>query len=350
MSKPVIILADTDDKYLVPLELKFVEELYEKIELEVITDPAYFHEYFSTPRKAEILVIGEELYSREIQKHNIADIFVLTEQSVKSETDDLAVNKIFKYTSIKEIFNQIMFDSSSDLLADKKTSKETQVVLVYSAIGGAGKTTVALGVSACLSQNFKKVLYVDAEYVQNFQYYLTSKVNISSDAYREFSDTNELIYQNLKYQIRREMFDYLPPLGASLSSLNIRYSVYKHLIQAVKATKEYDYIVVDLDSVFNDEKAELLCLGDKVILLVKQDSYSAVKTDILLNNLNCSDNEKYIVVCNCFQSEKNNALLSGIHAKVIVNEYVEYMENCEDFTVEKMTAVEGFQKIAYMLI
>ena len=47
MKKPVVVLADTDIKIITPLELRFLEEYDDKIDLQVITDREYFDEYFS---------------------------------------------------------------------------------------------------------------------------------------------------------------------------------------------------------------------------------------------------------------------------------------------------------------
>ena len=38
MAKPRIIIADTDINYIIPLQLKFVEDFFEKIDLEIISD------------------------------------------------------------------------------------------------------------------------------------------------------------------------------------------------------------------------------------------------------------------------------------------------------------------------
>lgn len=349
MGKPVVIIADADEKYLMPLELKFIEELGDKIELEIITDQAYFKEYFSVPQKAEVLILGETWYSREIQKHNLANIFVLTEQAVAGETGELNINQIFKYTNLKEIFNEIIF-KASNLLSDNAANRKTQVVLAYSAIGGAGKTTVALGISACLAQAYKRVLYIDAEYMQNFQYYLADKTYASDEIYHELSDKNDQIYHNIHSQIRNEKFDYLPPFRASLSSLNVSYSFYAHLINTIKATKDYDFVVVDVDSVLNDEKTMLFGVADKVLVLVLQDGYAAAKTDALLNNINCSDTEKYLFVCNKFKKNGASALPEDKKTKVAISELVEWIGDADALTVERMLGVEGFQKIAYALM
>ena len=69
MAKSTIILADTDEKFLTPLELKFVEELDEDADIELITDSSYFNEYFSSPQSANVLVVSEDLYPNNLQKH-----------------------------------------------------------------------------------------------------------------------------------------------------------------------------------------------------------------------------------------------------------------------------------------
>ena len=38
MAKPRIIIADTDISYVIPLQLKVVEDFFEKVDLEIITD------------------------------------------------------------------------------------------------------------------------------------------------------------------------------------------------------------------------------------------------------------------------------------------------------------------------
>ena len=63
MKRPRIIIADTDSNYIVPLQLKFAEEFFDKVDLEIITDPAYFSELFSVPQTADILIVSVEACS-----------------------------------------------------------------------------------------------------------------------------------------------------------------------------------------------------------------------------------------------------------------------------------------------
>lgn len=164
MARPKVIIADEDASYIVPLQFKFVTDFFNKIDLEIITDRAYFDEYFSRPQNAEILIISDDLYDSSLQRHNIQNIFVMMEQYDEGSTGELNVNQIFKYTSIKEIFNEIIGKSTGALNIAVVEKKETQIILVTSAVGGVGKTTVAMGVAACLEQNYKRVLYINKDY------------------------------------------------------------------------------------------------------------------------------------------------------------------------------------------
>lgn len=133
MIKPRIIIAETDINYVIPLQLKFAENFYEKVDLEIINSADYFEELFSAPQQADILIICEELYSPALQRHNISHIFVMNEQYEEDQTADLTINHIFKYTSIKEIFNEIIGKSADVLNLQRSDEQETQVILFYSA-------------------------------------------------------------------------------------------------------------------------------------------------------------------------------------------------------------------------
>ncbi|MFR5740308.1 MAG: hypothetical protein ACLUEC_14180 [Coprococcus sp.] len=125
MRKPRIIIADTDINYILPLQFKFVQEFFEKIDLEIITDQEYFEEMFSTPQTIEILIVSEELYGVTLQKHNLKNIFMMTEQREEEQTAELNVTRIFKYTSTKEIFSEIVGKSISVLNIENSEKKRT---------------------------------------------------------------------------------------------------------------------------------------------------------------------------------------------------------------------------------
>ena len=352
MAKPRIIIADTNVDYIIPLQYKFVSEFFDKIDLEIITEADYFEELFSAPQKVDVLIISEDLYSTNIRRHNVANVFLMTEQYEDETTGALNVNRIFKYTSIKEIFNEIISKSADDLHIEAEGKKEPQIILVYSAKGGTGKTTVALGISACLTRNFKKVLYINASHLQSFQYMMQNDSPITaSDVYTGLARGTDNTYENIKHVIRKEIFSYVPPFKASLMSLGLNYAVYEKIAITAKKSKEYDYIIVDADSEFDEEKAVLLNVADKAIIVTDQTKSAVHATNALVSNVNGMSKDKYIFICNKFNVDEDNALIrADISMKFSVSDYIQYFNNYEKMNYEEISKDSGMQKVAFLIM
>lgn len=108
---------------------------------------------------------------------------------------------------------------------------------------------------------------------------------------------------------------------------------------------------MDTDSTFSDEKGYLIDHADKVFLITRQDFYSVYKTNCMLNNINYSDTEKFMFLCNAFQTEYENALLNAeSHSRFMANEYIHWIPECEKMRLEELAKVDGLQKIAYSLL
>lgn len=352
MAKPKIIIADSDKDYVIPIQLKFVEEFFEKADIEIITEKDYFNEYFSDPQKAEVLVISEDLYDANILRHDIGHVFIMTEQYTEENTGRLNVSHIYKYTSIKEIFTEIIGKSQSSLRVHIDEKKEPQIILVTSACGGVGKTTVALGMCACLTKNYKKVLYINADRLQHFQHLFDNKIAITAvDVYARFTNRAPLVFSEIKHIVRKEQFSYIPAFKASLMSLGISYSVFSELAIAAKKSKEFDYIVVDADIAFDDFKAALFNISDKVIVVTRQDMGAVYATNILASNVNGLNSEKYVFVCNDFDKEKPNALVSAeVSMKFTINEYIDHFKNYSRMKPDDFSNEKGIQKTSFLIL
>lgn len=352
MTKPRIIIADTDINYIIPLQLKFTEDFFELIDLEIITDEDYFNDLFSTPQNVGILIVSEKLYSQAMQRHNISHIFVMNEQYEEDQTADLNVNNIFKYTSIKEIFNEITGKGANVLKLDKAAKQETQVVLFYSASGGTGKTTAAMGVSASLTKNYKRVLYINAARLQFFQHMLENNSAITAtDIYAKLASADENIYSDIKHVIRKELFSYLPPFKAALMSLGLNYSIFEKIIASAKRSGDYDFIVVDADITFDEDKASLINSADKVIIIVQQTLSSVLATNILFSNINGANSNKYVFVCNDFNKDKDNALISpAVSLKFSISDYIDHFANYENMSPADLSKENSIQRTTFLII
>ena len=304
MSNYKIVLVDNDENYLDPLVLKFVQEYEDKVELEVITESQYMKDYFSTPKQIDILVINESLFNNDVKKHNIKNVFLLTEYNTEERY------KIYKYSSVNFVFNKITAVSNINQLLIKENN--TSVIMFYSPIGGIGNTTIALGVCKSLYQNYKKVLYINTETVQSFTCLLDKPNNffISQELENLIREKSPEIINKIEFAIGNNGFDYLLPFKQSISSLGIGENSLNYLIQVIKNSKKYDYIVVDSSSEFTLDKCRLMNSSVKTIITIGQDLISVNKFKSLTNNMDCSDKSKFIFVLNKFNKNKKNELTS----------------------------------------
>lgn len=352
MAKPRVIIADEDANYIIPLQFKFVSDFFNKVDLEIISKREYFNELFLKPQNVEILIVSEELYDSSLQRHNIGNVFVMSENQDEGQTGDLNINKLFKYSSIKEIFNEIVGKSAGILDAGKVEKKETQIVLITSASGGVGKTTIALGMAACLTKNYKRVLYINASRLQNFQYLLDNRTAISSpEVYSKVINPTEQVYMDIKHVIRKEGFFYLPAFKAALMSIGIDYSIFKKVALSAKKSKDFDFIVIDAENAFDENKTDLLDIADKVVVVTGQSYNSVCATNFWISNINGINSEKYMFVCNRFSKDIYNALIAPeIDNKFTVNEYVEKFDVSGIVSCEELAQNNGIRKVSFLVM
>lgn len=352
MPKIKVVLADTDEKYLMPLEKKFIDTFEDSAEINVITDPGYLTSYFSTPQNLDILVINEALYNSSFERHNIGNIFILSEQPTDdTATGNLCTNRIYKYTSVKEIFNEVVNNNTNNSIRSLKPQAQTKTIMIYSPAGGTGTTTVACGLSAALARNFKRVLFIGTDNLQSFGYLFSVQKSLPGDVEKPMAAQNEYIYELIKPHIRSEMFDYIPQFARSLSSLNIKLSNLTYLIDCIKASKNYDFIIVDTMSDFTEDVSKMMSYADNIITVLAQDRASTYKLERLLQNIDCSDNSKFLFVCNKYRPGEVNLLVGEpLINSCHINEYVNLEDAASCLTIESLSNMKGFQKLAFLFL
>ena len=352
MSRPRVIIADTDEQYIIPFLFKFINEFFEQIDFEIITDREYFSELFMRPQKAAVLIISDSMYQPDLKKHNISKVFILTEQYEENNTSDLDVVRIFKYTSIKTVFGEIIGKCAEILDVVNSGKKDTQIIMVTSANGGTGKTTVAIGLSAALAQNYKRVLYVNATNLQSFSHMLDNSVMISEpEVYVKLSEASDSIYYDIKHVVNREVFDYLPPFKAVLLSLGLSSSIFCKIVTSVQRSRDYDYIIVDSEAGLSEDKAELMELANKVIFITNQSVASVHATNLLVSNINGIHSEKYCFLCNNSKLHKEqSSLCEKMTLKYSECDCVKYIDGIEDMSVEELCQQETIAKLAYLVM
>lgn len=349
MAKVRIVMADLDASYVEPLELKFLDELKEDVDVMTITDPDYFKTFFSVPQTMDVLVINEELYSHQLDKQNIKNLFILQEQEGNPHTSNLNVTYLYKYTSVQDIFNEIINRMSEQGQNPLLMKKDTRIIMVYSPSGGSGTTTIAMGISQALANMHRQVLFMGLDNLQTFAWNLGRDEVLPFEFEKQMSSDSEYIYHALRPLIKKDVFSYMPQFARSLSSLSITIREFIHLSKSVQEAAEFDYIVCDTPSDFSVDVSALMGHSDYVVTVTNQDEQAVWKLQALLQNIDCSDSNKYSFVCNRYKPDQPNYLVHDRYiANCRVNEYVEELPPERLQTVSDMRDIRSFQKLTYL--
>ena len=352
MEKIKLLLADTNEAYVRPLESKLVEILGDIAEIHIITDVAFFTEYFSEAQKIDIAIFDEKLYDNALNKHSFDEIYILRENIAEDgRTEQLKINHISRYSSVKEIISRIMRGNVVSKKMNYKAEKTTKLIMTYSPIGGAGTSTLAMSIAAIAAKGLRKVLYVAVDNLQNFQWLMKNKPVFPSALESKLSEISEFSYGEIKMAIANEGFDYLPAFRQAMSVLDVKVANMVELIQKIKETTEYEYIVVDTSSDFNESLPKLMGIADKVVVVTKQDKVSAKKLERLLLNIDTSNGNKFSIVCNKYMPDKENFIIDeNLVDKCHVAQYVNNIEEIKEQPVEICVQNTQIQQFAYLYI
>ncbi|BCN32355.1 AAA family ATPase [Anaeromicropila herbilytica] len=349
MGKLTIALIDMDESYIMPLEIKFLQGLGDNLDLIEITNVEFLETFLNMPQNIDILIIDEKIYSNSFERLNIGKVFFLTEER-NNISNNLSKNKIFKYTSVTEIYNQVIDNELEDNWSWIKERRDTKVVMVYSPIGGCGKTVLSLGLCSSLAKMNKRVLYIDTGTVQSFFGFFKEYQFLSSNIVKHIFAKNEDIQQNWNNAIGTEEFDYLLPIKQSIATYNIKMEQYKNMIEKLKEESLYDYIILDTSTEFTTEKTGLMGYCDKIILITGQDSISQNKMNSFLENIDYTDNERFIFVSNIVYSMfKNIETQVDLDKKFIISEYIQEWDDTHTMTINSLGDNVSYNNIAKLL-
>lgn len=343
-----MVIMITDENYLIPLEMKMAFSFSDVVSIEIISSKEYFGDFFSKPQTIDVLVIEEEYYDSSLYRHNIKKIVVLSETVSYPTEVNSGVIHLFKYSNIKVLLDQIV---PKDWGETGDNFKKTRLITVLSAVGGSGCSSVALGLSLYLAQCYKRVLYLNAEEMQNFGYYISHHSPLPLSVANLFKQTSTL-YSELKSYIVSSRFDYLPQIQVSRESLGISRTAYSDLAKQAVLSGDYDYVVLELGTTYVIDEFVSLDYSDKSIIVTNQDEYSAYKTDMFFDVIHCKNSDKVIFACNRFDTEQENVYSSTYHHRkniqTMIGEYIEMADT--PMQVEAISKAKGIQRIAVSLL
>lgn len=348
MSQFHIVLADEDDSYISTLEFRFLEQYHESAQIEVISNPVYFQQFFQTPRRLNLLIVNESLYTPELRRHQIDTIIVLSEQEGGHLLSEEGEKVLYKYTSMKELLRTI---SHLVDIPELKSDDGTKVICVYSPIGGIGSTTTALALTAALNQGHKRALYINTETVQSFTGFFETPPDMINAEFRTMLlAKNPHIAQLLPAACQRmQDVEFLQPFEHSLTTYGISLTHFAHLTDALREEGSYQYVILDCSTEFTQEKSLLMSRCDHVIILTGQSGYECRRLFELLRNINLLDSNRFLFACNRYDERQENLVSQMLPSQISIAEYVPEFTAELRYRPERLGRHEAITRLAYRI-
>lgn len=337
-----ILIADSNEDFAFQIQNRIESEIGAGAEVTIISDREYLYRFFETPRKLDILLIDEDLYFRAIERHNIEWIYILTEESeTESNGTEGFLEYINRFVGLKAIVDKILSGVPQEIFEHSGTAQHCKMIVVTSPSGGCGKTTTALALSASLWRRGKKVLFADVTSMQHASFWLRDKKKSIDDVQIQ----DHLQCGDIKKIIEHNVFDYVCPFSQPLLSMGVSGQDYREALQSQMQADAYDYIVVDVGSDFSQELAQWISMAHFVVLMTMQDLFSVKKLQLFRAGIDCSDADKFRIVCGLFRPERKNYLRDYLDNTQAV-QYIPYA-NLEDRTdLKTLAQMQCYKSIA----
>ncbi|MCC2250977.1 MAG: AAA family ATPase [Bacillota bacterium] len=249
--------------------------LKEKFSSKIFTEIDTFKE--STRNKKQHILLTDMIIDHE-SSVTFDKIITLSEEQISKKHDSIA--SIYKYQPFHELMSQVlaMYYEMNGKLGSVMNGKETDsVISFYSGNGGVGKTILSLCLAKHLSFKEKRVFYLSLEELHNtYLYFKQDKPSSAEVFYFLKKDKDQLIanIESLKSRDALTNIDYFSfPVLPEEMQLATEEDI-ETLIQAIRDTQNYDYIIVDLDSSIHARNRTALKNSDEVFWVLSSNETS----------------------------------------------------------------------------
>lgn len=316
MEQERIIVVSTDTEYLDGIESKLKKSVKREVETQIFDDIPALNVFLENPQKAAVLLIDESLAREYAGKILAKKVLLLTETENRTETI------VSKYDGVHGIIR--LMDAALLRDALRRINESTMVIHVVGLCGTCGKTTVSLGLSYALAARGRKVLYLNADTMQDYTHeigkhredYATEAAAIA------IGSSGSIHTERFLEQMIHDAFDYPLPFRQNLLNYGLTEARMAETAYAVAKSGIYDDIVLEHPYGFTEGTQNALRHADNVIFIGTQNEKSAERLERIMKG-NMTDRCVCSIVCNRFDKENEDALtIAAEREGISVCEYI----------------------------
>lgn len=290
----------------------------------------------------DILLISEKIYIKLINKP-LVDVVILLVDHVVS-TSLLGMPIIDKYQQAHLIVDQIISyyaSLCSKELVGSANHYTTELICVYSPVGGSGKTTVSLALANTLAKQGNKTLFLSLEelpsYSKMFEFAFNS--SMSDLLYHINKRTENLLMklEGIKKTDNITGISFIPPPICKEDMMDLEENDWMHLMDYLLQAREYKYIIIDVTSEYSKRNSLIMERCHKKVILTNYNFASNAKLEAFFKNdiSKAIQDENVIVVANATKPI-NEASVNELESNRIACE-IPYTDNLVVLMNERLT-------------
>jgi len=329
--KPQLVIIDTDYDYLKNIEADVIRRFSRTAEVQFITDAGYVDAWFSERQSIDLLVVDSENYGEQLIGQKIHHIFLMTDQLDSSRSYPEHVDIFLKNTDPQSLLDQmdsvlkksVTMEDPSDVSSITEDGtvfnderRDTQIIGVYSPIGGCGKSLICKALAKKLKMLDQQVLLIGCDPTQSLSVYFDEDRFASDDLAEKLRHPDEDTYWTILQNIGQEEVSYLLPFEKTPRAMGLKDENLKVLLDILTDKKDFDYIILDLGTEMTTARQEIMNRARALILVTEPNEIASRKMRRLLRNTGALPTCECILLSNEYHSDglkiPNNTVFGSI--------------------------------------
>lgn len=287
MKKIKLVIADRDPIYL-EYFCNFIRstDFSDKFILKSFSRKESLEKYLEMHDKIDVLLVQSDLFPELFSGKEAVTVIYLEDEEVSQLDTNLPI--LYKYQPLNHLLSKVTsyYLEKHHLSTRFGESSRTQVISMYSAMGGCGKTTTAINFAHQMCALDKKVLYLNFEFLNSTAGLFPDEEgnHFSRILYYLKATTTQLMskVEALKRHDLQTRLDYFEPLENPEEMLDMTKEDVTHLIEAIVQMGCYDLVILDLESNTHERITSALLNSDFVFWILQDDVQCLEKNRLLL--------------------------------------------------------------------
>ena len=279
MSRLNLVLADQNTRYMSNLATFILANYRHRFNVQTYTDPDSLYTSFADiQNKTDILLLSEDWYKEWVNRPDGFMMMILGGGTEDNGIGDGKAVVLNRYSGADSLIGEILkiYAQREGIQDDAEAVRgkhENRVTVLFAPCGGAGRTTIAIGLSTLYARIKYQTLYLNFDWhgVEEFAFEPADPVGLSEIIFSLKSRPEKLglKLEALKQTHREGQFFYYPPPQYPLDLDEVKVGELESLINKIRMLGVFDRVLIDAHSGLSEKNKMLLELADSIYMVAE---------------------------------------------------------------------------------